>query len=480
MGYTRVRRNKEQDNMENQATDASRPDRWSNKWIFILAATGSAVGLGNIWRFPYIAGENGGGAFVITYLVSVLLIGIPIMMSEVLLGREGRSSPITTMRRLIEFSKANRIWVLIGWVGVLTGFLILSYYEVIAGWALNYSVTYAGQLTGMIPVPEVDLSTGMGVAETQWNALLANPWELILFQTIFIAITVVAIGRGVKKGLEFINLWFMPSLFLLLLALLVYSILEGDMQAALTYMFKPDWSALGAGGAVAAMGQAFFTLSLGMGAIMVYGSYLPSEASIPRAVLSIATLDTLVAVVAGLIVFSIVFANGLEPAAGPGLLFISLSHAFHIMPNGLLFGMLFFSLVTVAALTSLISISEPALAWLVEEYNARRERVAITIGVVAWILGLGTIFSFNEWENMHIVGDLTFFDLLDQVTNEVLLPLGGLFIALFTGWVLPKEIAQRQLSMGNFSLQCWYLATRYLAPAGVLLVFAHSIYERLS
>jgi NSS family neurotransmitter:Na+ symporter len=444
---------------------------WSGRWLFVLAAAGSAVGLGNIWKFPYIAGENGGGAFVIVYLGCVALIGIPIMMAEVMLGREGRLSPINTMRALAQTSRASGAWVMIGWAGVLAGFLILSYYAVIAGWALKYIANLAdGSFQGATA----------DSANQIFNEFLANPGEMVLWQTVFMALTVYIVAKGVIAGLEKAIRWFMPLLLVLLVVLLVYGVNSGGFQQGLDFMFRWDWDALSVDGVLVAMGQAFFTLSLGMGAIMAYGAYVPSNVSIGSTVATIAVIDTVVAISAGLAIFPIVFANGLEPGQGPGLMFVTVPLAFGQMPLGALFGAIFFVLVSFAAITSAISLTEPALAFLVEEYNAKRARVAISLGVICWVLGLGSVFSFNILADVHVVGSFTFFDFVDYVSQNVMLPLGGLMIALFAGFVLPKANMRAQLGLNGGALEVvWYLLIRVVAPLAVLAVFVYTIYQSL-
>ncbi len=446
--------------------DTSRHGMWSSRWMFILAAAGSAVGLGNIWRFPFIAGDNGGGAFILVYLVCIFLIGIPIMMAEVLMGREVRSSPINTLRRLVTVSKASPAWILIGWMGVVAGFFILSFYAVIAGWAMDYVlVTAQGTFEGATSA----------TASATFNSFLESPLQLMLWQTLFMIITVWIVARGVSGGLELAIRVFMPMLFILLVVMLGYSITTGGFGEATEFMFRFEWDRMGVEGVLAAMGQAFFTLSLGMGAIMAYGAYVPSQASVPGTVTIIAMLDTVVAIAAGLVIFSIVFANGLEPGQGPGLMFITLPLAFGQMPMGTLFGTVFFVLVSFAAITSAISLIEPALAFLVEEYNAVRSRVAISLGVITWVLGLGTVFSFNVWADVHLIGERTFFDLLDYLTNNIMLPLGGLLMGLFVGWVLPRKLVSEQLQMSSAALQAWFVAVRFIAPIGVATVFVYTI-----
>ena len=451
-------------------SDVSRHGMWSSRTLFVLAAVGSAVGLGNIWRFPYITGENGGGAFVVVYLACIAAVGIPVMMAEVLLGRQGRQSPINTIRSLVQQIEANRAWSLIGWMGALGGFLVLSYYSVVAGWALYYVYLLAsGTFVG------ADGAAGSAA----FDAFLANPGLLVGFHTLFMAITVFIVGAGVVAGLERAIRWFMPLLFVILGVLLVYGATSGGFAAGFDFMFSWNWEQLTAEGVLEALGHAFFTLSVGMGAIMAYGAYMPSNASIPSAVLTIGILDTVVAIAAGLAIFAIVFANGLEPGQGPGLMFVTVPIAFGNMVLGVLFGTLFFILVSFAALTSAISIIEPAMAFVVEDFNAKRWRVAVALGIVCWVLGLGTVFSFNAWANVHVVGDLTFFDFFDFVTQKVMMPLGGLLIAIFVAWVLPKKIVQAQLRLpgGRPVEVLWEVLIRVAAPLGVFAVFAYTLYH---
>ena len=453
------------------STSAS-SQRWSSRWLFVLAAAGSAVGLGNIWKFPYIAGENGGGAFVLIYLVCIAAVGIPIMVSEVLLGRQGRSSPIHTMRKLAKAAGRSQRWSVLGWMGVLAGFLILSYYAVIAGWAVNYVwQSGSGAFEG---------ASAQTVGQS-FDDLLASPLELIAYQTGFMILTIWIVGRGVTKGLEAAIRWFMPLLFLLLIVLLVYSFNSGGFDQGFAFMFDMKWDAVTADSWLIAMGQAFFTLSLGMGTMMAYGAYVPDDANLGTTVVTIAALDTLIAVAAGLAIFPIVFANGLEVAQGPGLTFVTLPLAFGQMPFGSIFGALFFLLLSFAAITSAISLTEPALSFLVEEYNAKRQRVAISLGVICWALGLGTVFSFNVWSDVTFVGGLTFFDSVDYFSQNILLPLGGMLITFFAIWLLPRGMVEQQLGIENPILGwAWKVVAGIVAPLGVLAVFLSTIWPMLS
>jgi NSS family neurotransmitter:Na+ symporter len=435
---------------------------WSSRLMFILAAAGSAVGLGNIWRFPYIAGENGGGAFVLVYLVCIFLIGIPILCSEILLGRAGRQSPINTMQALVKRSGANKGWSVVGWMGALAGFMILSFYAVIAGWAMAY-------------VAESASGTFIGVdsdgATKAFNDFVGDPAQVLFWHAIFMAMTIFIVGRGVNEGLEKAVKYLMPALFVLLLVLVGYASTTGYFGEGLSFLFSLNFDKLTWNGVLMAMGQAFFTLSLGMGAIMTYGAYMPKDASIVRSATIIALIDTGVALLAGMAIFPLVFANGLESSSGPGLMFVTLPLAFGQMSGGVVFGTLFFLLVTFAAITSAISLIEPALAWLVEHLHVSRVRGAILVGSVAWFVGLGSAFSTNIWSDLMILPGMTFFDTMDYVSNNIMLPLGGMMIALFSGWALDKSVSEDQLQLSSAQFAIWQVLVRFVAPLAVGAVF---------
>ena len=440
--------------------------QWSSRWVFILAATGSAVGLGNIWKFPYITGENGGGAFVLVYLLCIAAIGIPIMMAEVLMGRRGRSTPINTMRHLCLEAKAHPAWQLLGWSGMLAGFLILSYYSVIAGWALSYILD---SISGTFHE-----ATAEQVGKN-FSDLLASPGALIFWHTAFMIMTMVVVARGVSLGLEKAVRFLMPALFVLLLILVGYAMSLGEFMRGVEFLFTPDFSKITANGVLIAMGHAFFTLSLGMGAIMIYGAYLPENASIVKTSFIIAIADTLVALLAGLAIFPIVFSNGLEPGAGPGLIFQTLPIAFGQMPGGVLFATLFFILLTFAAWTSAISLIEPAVTWLVENKNMSRLRASTVAGILTWAVGLGTVLSFNVTADVKLF-DKTFFDLMDYLTANVMLPLGGLAMAIFVVWVMPKAASIDELNMGRgAAYEFWFLLVKFVTPIAVIIVFLNAI-----
>lgn len=473
---------------------------WSSKFTFILAAVGSAVGLGNIWKFPYITGEYGGGVFILAYLFCIALIGLPIMLAEVALGRRGKQSPVNTMTQLSLEAGGHPAWRLLGWSGMVAGCLILSYYSVIAGEVLAYSFRAS---SGAFEHQTVDGIKGI------LNSLVSDPEKLLAWHTIFMALTVLAVAKGVRGGIEKTVTFLMPALFILLIFLVFYAMTTDGFGQAVDFMFTPDAdkffyarSELGqylldANGEkiftwkpmMVAMGHAFFTLSLGMGAIMMYGSYLNRHVSIGQMVLIIISLDTLVALLAGLAIFPLVFANDLNPAAGPGLIFETLPLAFGNMLGGTLVGTLFFVLLFFAALSSAISLIEPTIAWLIESKGIRRIKASVMTGIVVWFIGLGTIFSMTGTTLGDIfqplVGNTSlnsglfkynFFQLIDLLTASIMLPLGGLFIAIFAGWVMQQDSTEREFSFKNrFVYPSWQFMIRYVSPFLVAIVFLNII-----
>lgn len=434
---------------------------WSSRMAFILAVAGSAVGLGNIWRFPYIAGENGGGAFVLTYLICVFVVGLPIMMSEILLGRRGRRNPITTMRILGEEEGSSPGWQLVGVLGVVSGFLILSFYSVIAGWALAY--VFRSGLGVFVETSAAEVSSTFTNLTGSWPKSFA--WH-----TVFMMMTVYVVACGVERGLERAVRVLMPSLFVLMLILLGYAMTTGHFMAGTNFLLRADFTALTPGAVLVAMGQAFFTLSVGMGAVMAYGAYLPEGTSITLTSVAVVVADTLFALLAGLVIFPIVFANGLDIAQGPGLIFQTLPLAFGKMTGGALFGTLFFVLLTFAAWTSAIGLLEPAVAWMVETHSFSRRVAAMVVGAAIWLLGLATVLSFN------VLADFSFlkgtpFDNLDYATSNILLPLGGLLITVFAGWVMARNSSCEELDMGpGLAYKAWRFLARLIAPAAVVIV----------
>jgi len=439
---------------------------WSSRTAFILAATGSAVGLGNIWKFPYITGENGGGAFVLIYILCVMFIGIPIMLAEVYLGKRGRLNPIASIKYISEKENRSRNWRVIGLIGILAGILILSYYSVIAGWTMAYATRAAFGVINNIDAVGATL---------MFNDFVSDPERLLAWHTIFSIMTAIVVSKGVKSGLESAVIRLMPALLVLLLALVIFSAIEGDFVGGVEFMLYPDFSQVTWKTILIAMGQAFFSLSLGMGALMVYGSYLSSDISIPQTCVIVASLDTLVALLAGLAIFPIVISSGLEMTQGPGLIFQTLTVAFGAMPGGQLFGTLFFILLIFAAWTSSISLIEPMIIWMIEKYNITRIQAATISSGLAWLLGIGTIISFNIGSEIKIF-NMNIFETLDYLTSNILLPLGGIMITIYVSWLISKESINKELNIkSNILRYIWYFSARFIAPIAVIMVMLNAL-----
>ncbi|HET9449779.1 MAG TPA: sodium-dependent transporter [Aggregicoccus sp.] len=434
------------------ATSAARA-HWSSRLAFILAAAGSAVGLGNIWKFPYITGVNGGGAFVAVYLVCIALVGMPIFIAELYIGRQAQANVV----RAFEVTHRPRTpWRFVGWMGLASAFLILSFYSVVGGWVLDFilrSVTnqFAGHSDAEI----------QGVLGT----LFSNPLRQLFWHALFMAATVGIVVQGLNAGLERWNRILMPALFVLLLLLLVRAVFLPGFGQALSFLFTPHTERLTAAGVLEAVGHSFFTLSLGMGAMITYGSYLRTSGELTRTVLSVAALDTLIALAAGVVIFSVVFTFGLEPGSGPTLMFQTLPMLFAKMPGGYLVSLAFFLLVGFAALTSAISLLEVVVSYWVETHGTARGRTALVVGGIVYLLGVLSALSTNLLADVKLLG-LTFFDLADKLTSSVTLPLGGALISLFFGWVLGRRAVAEVVGERFATPLLW--TVRVLAPLGVL------------
>ncbi|PKH58103.1 MULTISPECIES: sodium-dependent transporter [unclassified Halomonas] len=435
--------------------------QWSSRMTFVLAAAGSAVGLGNIWKFPYMVGESGGAAFVFVYLLCIALIGLPILVSEWLLGRRGQKNPASTMSELARTAKKPKAWAIVGISGIVGAFLILSFYSVIGGWSLYYTVN---SVSGTFSGQDAD---GIGAL---FNGMLSNPGLLLLGHSVFMLLVIGIVARGVTKGLEGAVRILMPVLALLLVVLIGYGMTTGHFGEALTYMFNPDWSKLTAETVLAALGHAFFTLSLGMGIMMAYGSYLDKEINLLQTARTVIIMDTVIALGAGLAIFPIVFANNLDVASGPGLIFVTLPLAFGNIDGGLLLGLMFFLLLTFAALTSAISLLEPVVEFIEERTPLGRVMATVVAGVGAWLLGIAALLSFNVWSEPLLFG-LGVFDLLDTLTSKIMLPLTGLGAILFTAWCLERSSVEDELGLSATGKSVWNIIARYVAPAGVIAVF---------
>lgn len=449
-------------------------EKWSSRLTFILAAVGSAVGLGNVWKFPYTAGMNGGGAFVLIYVLCILAVGLPILIAELTLGKRGQMSPPNSMARLAREEGRHKSWQTVGWIGVAAGFLILSFYSVIGGWALAYIPKL---ISGSI------ISTDPGVVTAQFDALLADPWELLIWHSLFMGLTVFVISRGIHAGIEQAVNVLMPSLFFLLVALVIYAAIAGDFARAWSFLFSFDFAKIDGSVVLSAMGQAFFSISVGLGCMMTYGAYLPAQANIPRSAAVIVTADSIVALLAGLAIFPIVFANGLDPSSGAGLVFVTLPLAFAGVPGGEIFGTLFFILIAFAAITSSISLLEPVVSWAEEHKGVKRSLSAILAGALSWAIGLLTVLSFNVWGDFHPLSmierfrEATLFDLIDYLTSNIMLPVGGFAMAIFASWMLSKATTRAELDLPPALYKAWLLLARFVAPAAVFLILIFSVSE---
>ena len=436
--------------------------QWSSRFGFILAATGSAVGLGNIWKFPYMTGVSGGSAFVLTYLLCITLIGVPILIMEWLIGRRAQQNPIQAMEFVARQEGRSPAWKVLGFVGILGAFLILSFYSVIGGWALDYLfLTGSGTFQGM---------TGKETGAV-FEGFLANAGSLMLWHTVFMGLTVWIVAMGVTSGLERASRIMMPGLALVLLILVGYAAVATDsFGRAAAFLFTPDWSAINGQVVLAALGHAFFTLSLGMGIMTAYGAYLGKEVNLLSTARTVVILDTTIALMAGMAIFPLVFAHSLEPSSGPGLIFVTLPIAFGNMTGGTVLGALFFVLLSFAALTSSMSLLEPVVALVEEKTALGRKGAAVTAGVVIWLLGVASLLSFNHWSEIQILGN-NIFDFLDKLTSKFMLPLTGLGIIIFAGWFMNQEKIRQELGLEGTAYLIWSLVSRFVAPLAVIAVF---------
>jgi NSS family neurotransmitter:Na+ symporter len=437
---------------------------WKNRWTFMLATAGSAIGLGNIWKLPYMIGVNGGSAFVLVFIACIFFVGIPLMMTEVMLGRRAQKNPLDGMASLAAEAKVSSYWRYLGGMGMVTGLLILGFYSVIGGWVLAYIIE---AMLGNFAQVTASQSTA------NFDTHLASPLKLLFWHSVFMVMTMGVVARGVNSGLEKANNILIPALFAILLVLLGYSMSVGDMSAAYQFMFTPDFSKITPVAVLSALGHAFFSLSLGMGAVMVYGSYLQRNVSIARTSIYIAIADTMLGLLVGLAIYSLVFANQLAPNAGPGLIFQTLPIAFGSMPAGGFIGTLFFMLVAFAAWTSSISLVEPAIAWVTENTKFQRGISCLVLGLVVWLLGVAVVLSFNEWKDIKIVFGLNIFDTLDKLTSTILLPLGGLLMAIFAGYFMLKNHVQDELDLKDNAFKLWRFANNFIAPVAIFGVFLY-------
>ncbi|MDP3406090.1 MAG: sodium-dependent transporter [Brevundimonas sp.] len=464
--------------------------QWSSKAAFILAATGSAVGLGNLWRFPTEVGTNGGSAFVLLYVLCVVLIALPLLLAESLIGRHGQRSTIGSAVHLARQSGASPAWSLLAIIGLIANTAILTFYCVVAGWVVYFVGTSAADFIGAIGAGEPLRGAYAGQSVDQIRqmmpTLFANPYLLVGLQLAFVVVTVWIVARGVKGGIEAAATWMMPAFFFLLIGITVYAAFIGDFAAAVTYLFTPDFGrALQPGVLNAALGQAFFSLSLGGGAMIAYGAYASRETNLSQTSGMIAFADTGVAIIAGLAIFPIVFFVGMEPNAGPTLMFQTLPAAFNAMPGGAFVGLAFFVLALFAALTSSVSLLEISVGWVIEKFGISRVTASVGIGALVFVIGLLSALSFNVLADQRPIPfipgfeNATWFDAIDGITGKLLLPLSGLITALFIGWVADRKLVDAETGLNGAGLVVWRFLVAWLCPLAVAAILVIGLFPQL-
>ncbi|WP_261134875.1 sodium-dependent transporter [Bacillus sp. Marseille-Q3570] len=445
-----------------QGLEKQAREQWKSRTGFMLAAMGSAIGLGNIWKFPYITGEYGGAAFIFVYLICIAVIGIPVMLAEFAVGRKTQKDAVGSFQELTP----GKPWYVTGIFGVMAAFLILSFYGVVAGWSLSY--TTKAMSGDLLSVPGEQMGDHFG-------GFIGNALSPILWQTLFMAIVIIVVVKGVKEGIEKWNKILMPTLGILLLILVIRGVTLPGAGEGVAFLFSPDFSALSGEAVLVALGHAFFSLSLGMGTMITYGSYVPKNVKLPTAATGVSLADTGFALLAGLAIFPALFAFGMDPGAGPGLIFITLPAVFEMMPFGQFFAVLFFLLISVAALTSAISILEVPVAYFMRKFEWTRKKATWILGTIIFLFGIPSSLSLGAWGEFTIFGKV-FFDAVDFLASYILLPLGGMFIALFAGWALGK---QKSLEIGGFGEasvwgKLWIFSLRFVSPVLIALVLLYS------
>ncbi len=451
--------------------------QWSSRIGFILAAAGSAVGLGNLWKFPYITYENRGGAFVLVYLAAIALVGTPIMVAEILLGRRSQQNPVGAFRVLARGKPGGKAWQGVGFLGVTTGFIILSYYSVVAGWTVRYILmAISGRLGPLAHHPEA--------LQTFFNGFLSSSGQQILYESIFMGLTIGVVYLGVGEGIERAARILMPMLFIILGGLVVYSFWTPGFGRAMVFLFRPNFHQLTSGGVLEALGHSFFTLSLGMGAMLTYGSYMGRKESIPNAAVTIAFLDTLIAIMACVVMFSIIFSFDFDVSRSSTILFTTLPVVFFKLPGGAVISALFYLLVAFAALTSTISLLEVVASYAIDELGWARRRAALTAGAAIFVFGMLSAISLGGNQTLsaiNLIGRSStagVFGTFDYLASNWLLPVGGLLIALFAGWALSAATTRDELETGHGRMTLfavWRFVIRFVAPAAVAAIIVSVI-----
>ncbi len=434
---------------------------WGSRMGFVLAASGSAIGLGNVWKFPYIVGENGGGAFVLIYLVCIFVVGLPIMLAEFTLGRKTNLNPVGAFKAL----QPNTPWVGVGYMGVIAGFLILSFYGVVGGWTLAYIVKSFSQSVLNFQSPKD--------AGLFFNQFIANPKEVLFYHALFMSLCLGIVIKGVHGGIEKACSILMPTMFVILLILMVRSLTLPGAMAGVEFYLYPDFSKITPSVILTALGHAFFSLSLGMGAMLTYGSYLPEKENLTSATVYVVLFDTLIALLVGMVIFPAVFAMGLEPAEGPGLVFSVLPAVFSGMPFGNVVSIIFFVLLAIAAITSGISLLEVVVSYFIDQVGWTRKKAVLIVGAIIFALGVPSGLSFGVMSDVKFM-DKTFFDIVDNIASNYLLPLGGMLTAVFVGWKWGIAKAQQEIEKHETRFHWarqWGFLIRYITPVAVAVVF---------
>ncbi len=450
--------------------------QWSGKLGFILAAAGSAVGLGNLWKFPYITLENNGGAFVLVYIGAVIVVGLPIMMAEILMGRRTQRNPVGSFRALAKGALGPKLWPVVGMLGVITGFIILSYYCTIAGWTIRYILM---ALTGRLG----EIATSPDALGGYFVGFLGRGGEQVLYHSLFMGLTLGVVYFGVKRGIERAARILMPALFAILTGMLIYSFFTPGIGQALSFLFRPNFAELTRGGVLEAVGHSFFTLSLGMGAMLTYGSYMRRDNSIAQSALAITALDTIIAIMACVIMFSIIhsYPGGIEVQKSSSILFTTLPLVFYKLPIGALMSSVFYLLVAFGALTSTISLLEVVSSWAIDELKWSRRRAVTLLGAAAYVFGVLSALSVGGAEHgahaglsrINLIGRAStegFFGTMDYLASNWFLPVGGMLVALFVGWVLTGRETREELEAGHGRLgwfPFWRFLIRFAAPLAV-------------
>jgi len=431
-------------------------EQWGSKLGFILAAAGSAVGLGNIWRFPYVTGQNGGAAFVLVYAAIVFIIGFSVMLAEMAIGRKAQLNAVGSFEKL-----KGGAWPIVGWMGVAAGFIILSFYCVIGGWTIKYTIF---SFTGLMD------AAAAGKAGEIFGGFVTNTTQVVIYQAIFMLATIFIVAKGIGEGIERYCKFLMPALFVILIVLIVRAVTLPGAEKGLEFYLKPDFSKLSGGSLGAALGQAFFSLSLGMGCMITYGSYVDRKTTLPSSAIQVCTIDTLVALLAGMVIFPAVFAFGVDAGAGPGLTFVTLPGVFAKMPGGMIWSALFFILLFIAAITSSISLLEVVSAYFIDK-GWPRAKAAWVLGIIIFAIGVPSAISLTG--SLKVAGK-DFLDAMDFISSNVLLPLGGVFISLFVGWFWAADARKEVSNNGEYSfglMEPWMWVCKVLAPVAILYIF---------